>query len=95
MVTLGLDVSLSITQNCFKMVQGTIIKIDLMLTSRPPLIDGNRMRSASVTVTAPMMHILRDLGEFIEKTSLTKYVKKRRIVEKRKIKSSFSLFLLI
>ena len=66
MVTLGADISLKTAYNRLKIVQRHIIRMDMMAKLDSRLIDANRVKWAILTTTAPVMYILRDLGEFME-----------------------------
>ena len=55
-----------------------------MAKSKSPLIDANRIKWAILTTTAPVMHILRDLGEFMEILNQQQIQKKRKQYRKEK-----------
>ena len=78
MVTLGADVSLKTAYKRLKIVQRHIIRMDMMAKSKSPLIDANRMKWAILTTTAPVMNILRDLGEFMEILNQQQIQKEKR-----------------
>ena len=66
MVTLGADISLKTAYNRLKIVQRRIIRMGVMTKSKSPLMDANSVKWAILPTTAPVMYILRDLGEFVE-----------------------------
>ena len=78
MATLGADISLKTAYNHLKIVQRHIIRMDMMAKSKSPLIDTNRMKWAILTTTAPIMYILRDLGEFMEILNQQQIQKEKR-----------------
>ena len=78
MATLGADVSLKTVYNRLKIVQRHIIRMDMMAKSKSPLVDTNRMKWAILTTTAPIMYILRDLGEFMEILNQQQIQKEKR-----------------
>ena len=65
-MTIGADVSLKTAYNRLKLVQRHMIRMDMIAKSKSPLIDANRMKWVILTTTAPVMYILKDLGEFLE-----------------------------
>ena len=78
MVTLGADISLKTAYNRLKIVQRHIIRMDMMAKSKSPLMDANRVSWAILTTTAPVMYILRDLGEFIALLNQQQLQKEKR-----------------
>ena len=78
MATLRADISPKTAYNRLKIVQRHIIRMDMMAKSKSPLIDTNRMKWAILTTTAPIMYILRDLGEFIEILNQQQIQKEKR-----------------
>ena len=78
MMTLGADVSLKTAYNRLKIVQRHIIRMDMLAKSKSPLIDANRMKWAVLTTTAPVMYILKDLGEFMEILNQQQVQKEKR-----------------
>ena len=78
MATLGADISLKTAYNRLKIVQRHIIRMDMMAKSKSPLVDTNRMKWAILTTTAPIMYILRDLGEFMEILNQQQIQKEKR-----------------
>ena len=78
MVTLGADISLKTAYNRLKIVQRHIIRMDMMAKSKSPLIDANKMKWVVLTTTAPVMYILKDLGEFLEILNQQQVQKEKR-----------------
>ena len=54
-----------------------MIRMDMIAKSKSPLIDANRMKWVILTTTAPVMYILKDLGEFLEILTNSKCRKKK------------------
>ena len=63
-MTLGPDGSLKTAYNRLKLVQRHMIRMDMIAKSKSPLIDANRVKWVVLATTAPVMYILKDLGEF-------------------------------
>ena len=77
-MTLGADVSLKTAYNRLKLVQRHMIRMDMIAKSKSPLIDANRMKWVVLKTTAPVMYILKDLGEFFEILNQQQVQKKRK-----------------
>ena len=77
-MTLGADVSLKTAYNRLKLVQRHMIRMDMIAKSKSPLIDANRMKWVILTTTAPVMYILKDLGEFLEILNQQQVQKEKR-----------------
>ena len=78
MATLGADISLKTAYNRLKIVQRHIIRMDMMAKSESPLMDANRVKWAILTTPAPVMYLLRDLGEFMEILNQQQIQKEKR-----------------
>ena len=77
-MTLGADISLKTAYNRLKLVQRHMIRMDMIAKSKSPLIDANRMKWVILTTTAPVMYILKDLGEFLEILNQQQVQKEKR-----------------
>ena len=65
--------------NRLKLVQRHMIRMDMIAKSKSPLIDANRMRWVILTTTAPVMYILKDLGEFLEILNQQQVQKEKKV----------------
>ena len=86
-MTLGADVSLKTAYNRLKLVQRHMIRMDMIAKSKSPLIDANRMKWVVLTTTAPVMYILKDLGEFLEILNQQQVQKEKRKQHRNKKKA--------
>ena len=86
-MTLGADVSLKTAYNRLKLVQRHMIRMDMIAKSKSPLIDANRMKWVVLTTTAPVMYILKDLGEFLEILNQQQVQKEKRKQHRNKKKT--------
>ena len=77
-MALGANVSLKPAYNRLKLVQRHMIRMDMIAKSKSPLIDANRMKWVILTTTAPVMYILKDLGEFLEILNQQQVQKEKR-----------------